>query len=103
MVKAIYSEETMDKNLSTLIRAVRHHCIRNNMLDHVRFERPICAPVPVYYTYTLGNYKGIFMVPTIDDYLFEAVYNRERDEVYVIAYAKSSKNTYDNVGLPIQE
>lgn len=46
--------------------------------------------LPVWFNYTLGNMKGLFIAQSPDSRYFEVTYNKATGEVYLDEYTKVS-------------
>lgn len=46
------------------------------------------AVIPVWFNYTLGNMKGMFIDTGKNNFYYEVTYNRVKDEIYLDKYAK---------------
>ena len=93
--------EHMDSNLLVLHRALRHYC-KEHYSEKLNDFMPIKIS-PVYYTYTLGSWKGIFIVHGLSKTLFEVVYNNRKNEIYVVDYVQAGKQTFSANGLPLKK
>lgn len=72
----------------------------DKVIHHIYKKYDYTAHV-VWFCYTLGNCKGLFMVEENDMY-YEVTYDINRDIVYVDTYGKYTSDIYDNDSIMVE-
>lgn len=61
--------------------------------QEIKSESPGYEVHLVWFSKTIQNFKGIFIQLSPDNYMYEATYNGDKNELYVDKYVKIKKTT----------